>query len=272
MRTIAHLSDLHFGRVDTTLVQPLLSAVWAQKPHLVVVSGDLTQRARPREFAQARDFLESLPRPRIVVPGNHDVPLYNLAARFVRPLARFRQYISEELVPTYVDEEIAIVGASSARSFTVERGRINEQQIQLVLERLGTAPPSAVKVLVTHHPFDLPEGHDERALLGRAAMAVKRLSTVRVDIFLAGHVHRSHSAHLTSRYRLQGWRPLVVHAATALSTRRRGETNSFNVLHIEGGRLTVERYAWEGERTAFLSAERKQFCCDSEGWKSLSDV
>src|SRR5687768_4988171 len=104
MRTIVHISDLHFGRVDPTLLDPLRRAVEAVSPHVVVVSGDLTQRAKPEQFREARRFLDTLPRPHIVVPGNHDVPLYNVFQRFFQPLDKYRRYISAELEPHYIDE------------------------------------------------------------------------------------------------------------------------------------------------------------------------
>ncbi len=109
MRIIAHLSDFHFGRVDPLLVQPLIDVVHQVKPDLVAVSGDLTQRARSHEFKQAREFLDALPRPQIVVPGNHDVPLYNVFARFFEPLKKYRKYITEDLFPFYHDDEMAVL-------------------------------------------------------------------------------------------------------------------------------------------------------------------
>ena len=116
MRTVVHLSDLHFGRVDPRLVAPLVQAIKTVAPHLVAVSGDLTQRARRREFVQARAFLQQLTCPQIIVPGNHDVPLYNMAARFLRPLAGYGRYITRDLEPVFVDEEMIVVGLNSARS------------------------------------------------------------------------------------------------------------------------------------------------------------
>src|SRR5215203_3586099 len=107
MRTIVHLSDLHFGRVNPAILQPLLESVCAAKPHLVAISGDLTQRARTEEFKAAREYLDAIPFPRIVVPGNHDVPLYNVLSRFLRRLDLYRRFISDDLAPFYGDEEIA---------------------------------------------------------------------------------------------------------------------------------------------------------------------
>src|ERR1700736_241441 len=107
MRTIVHLSDIHFGRTDHATIAPLIEAVTGMRPDLVAVSGDLTQRARTVEFRDARAFLDTLPKPLIVVPGNHDVPLHNLYARFVQKLEKYQRFISRDLEPSYVDEEIA---------------------------------------------------------------------------------------------------------------------------------------------------------------------
>src|ERR1700724_3824289 len=106
MRSLVHLSDLHFGRVDATVVGPLIEAVNRLKPDLIAVSGDLTQRARSGQFRAARTFLDSLPQPQIVVPGNHDVPMHNVFARFMQPLNKYRRFITADLRPSYADEEI----------------------------------------------------------------------------------------------------------------------------------------------------------------------
>ena len=116
MRTLVHLSDLHFGRVDPRIVPPLVQAIQTIAPDLIAVSGDFTQRARRSQFVQARDFLQQLPFPQIVVPGNHDVPLYNIAARLLSPLAGYRRYIARDLTPVFVDEEMMVVGLNSARA------------------------------------------------------------------------------------------------------------------------------------------------------------
>src|SRR5688500_6179935 len=88
MRTLVHLSDLHFGRIDPSVIDPLRRAVLGVQPDLIAISGDFTQRAKPVEFRAARAFLDSLQPPKLLVPGNHDVPLWNAAARFLTPLAR----------------------------------------------------------------------------------------------------------------------------------------------------------------------------------------
>src|SRR5471032_2296443 len=172
MRTIVHLSDLHFGRVDEALLAPLRQLVNALAPDVLVVSGDLTQRARREEFQAARAFLDTLPGPQIVVPGNHDIPLYNVARRFLTPLLHYQRYVTLDLAPRYVDEEIAVLGINTARSLTFKDGRINGAQIAQIRQRLGQADPHLTRIIVTHHPFDLPEASDADKLVNRAPEAM----------------------------------------------------------------------------------------------------
>ena len=133
----------------------MIEAIDKINPDLVAVSGDLTQRARSHQFKEARAFLDRLPKPQIVVPGNHDVPLHNVFARFVQPLRKYRRYITDDLRPFYHDEEIAVLGVNTARSLTIKGGRINEEQVAWMRERLFACDPGTVKAVVTHHPFDL---------------------------------------------------------------------------------------------------------------------
>jgi 3',5'-cyclic AMP phosphodiesterase CpdA len=269
MRIIAHLSDIHFGRVDPVLVQPLIDSVHEAKPDLVAVSGDLTQRARSHEFKQAREFLDALPKPQIVVPGNHDVPLYNVFARFLEPLKKYRKYITDELFPFHHDDEIAVLGVNTARSLTVKGGRINEVQVEQMRERLCPLDDKLVKAIVTHHPFDLPEGHDERNLVGRSRMAMEALARCGADLLLAGHLHVSHTTHSAERYKIEGHSALVVQAGTAASSRGRGEANSFNIIRIAVPNITVERFEWQLSRAQFLLAAKEEFVHTEAGWKRV---
>lgn len=266
MRSIVHLSDLHFGCVNQRAVAPLINAVARVNPDLVAVSGDLTQRARPHQFKEARAFLDRLPVPQIVVPGNHDVPLYNVAARFLHPLRNYRRYIIDDLQPFYADEEMAVLGVNTARSLTIKEGRINDEQIAWMSERLCGSDPRAVKVVVTHHPFDLPDGHDRRDLVGRARPAMEALARCGADLFLAGHLHVSHTSPSAARYQIAGHSALVVQAGTAASARGRGEDNSFNVLRIERPEIVVERFEWQPESGEFGLVTREQFLHTPDGW------
>lgn len=265
MRVIVHLSDIHFGRLDPALVDPIQHAILRIAPDLLAVSGDLTQRARKREFLAARAFLDALPFPRLVVPGNHDVPLHNVFARFVTPLSRYRRFITGDLSPVYRDEDMVVVGVNTARSLTVGEGRINRRQVDGIVRRLAGEPPERIRIVVTHHPFDLPEGVNEARLLGRAAMAMTRLAAAGADLFLAGHLHLSHIGHTAERYRIAGHSALVVQAGT-VSTRSRGEQPSFNVLRIERPNISVERLVWDPARRVFAESAASVFHHTSDGW------
>src|SRR5258708_15640865 len=155
-RTIVHLSDIHFGTVDPTILAPLIAAVRAIAPHVVVVSGDLTQRARPAEFVEARAFLDRLPQPQIVVPGNHDVPLYNLYGRFVERLESYQRYITPDLEPEYVDDEVAVLGTNTARSLTWKGGRVNARQTARTNDWPHGLASGVTRTLVPHNPSSLP--------------------------------------------------------------------------------------------------------------------
>jgi 3',5'-cyclic AMP phosphodiesterase CpdA len=266
MRTIVHLSDIHFGRVDSRLVAPLVSTIHTVAPSLVAISGDLTQRARRSEFQEARAFLDQLHFPMLVVPGNHDVPLYNIASRFLNPYGRYRRYLERDLAPVYQDIEMVAVGLNSARALPLRGGgRLNEAQVTLAAARLMSAPPDAIKVVVTHHPFDLPEGHGDEHLIGRSNMAMQQLAAAGADVFLAGHLHVSHVGHTAERYQIAGHSALVVQAGT-LSTRGRGELNTINVLRLARAHITIERYRWDESRQAFQSSWTGTFQRTSDGW------
>jgi len=266
LRTLVHLSDLHFGRVDAALIDPLIETIAKVGADLVAVSGDLTQRARTRQFQEARAFLDALPQPQIVVPGNHDVPLHNVFTRFLQPLEKYRRYISEDIQPFFQDEEIAVIGVNTARSLTIKGGRINEIQIARLRERFCSFGAHVVKVVVTHHPFDLPEGHHERNLVGRARLAMAGLAECGADLFLAGHLHVSHTGHTAKRYKIRGHSALVVQAGTASSTRGRGEANSFNVLRIDRPEIIVERLSWQPEGAVFALSSQEHFRHADDGW------
>jgi 3',5'-cyclic AMP phosphodiesterase CpdA len=262
-----HLSDLHFGALDEALLPPLLAALNRLKPDLIAISGDLTQRARRAQFARARAFLGRLPAPAIVVPGNHDVPLFDVAVRFLDPLARYRRYITADLAPVFADDEIMAVGLNSARSmlFKHGQGRLNEAQVRDATARLDLAPPGVVKIVVTHHPFDLPDGHHEHHLIGRAEMAMGRLAAANADVFLSGHLHVSHVRRTAERYKIAGHSALVVQAGT-ISRRGRGELNSFNLLRIHRGAIALQRFSWKSDTQQFSPVWAGAFERTADGW------
>lgn len=266
MRAIVHLSDLHFGRVNPAILPPLLRFIREAKPHLVAISGDLTQRARTPEFQAARAFLNAIPFAQIVVPGNHDVPLFNVFARFVRRLDLYRRFITDDLAPFFSDEEIAVAGVNTARALTFKDGRINAAQIAELQARFHDAGSGPTKIVVTHHPFDLPAGAEGGRVVGHAQEAMEALARCRVDLLLAGHFHRAHTGSSTARFQIRGYSALVVAAGTTTSTRGRGQPNSFNVIRTDRSRIGVERWEWQPDRAHFERMSDEHFERTPEGW------
>jgi 3',5'-cyclic AMP phosphodiesterase CpdA len=269
VRTLVHLSDLHFGSADARLLPPLSALVKRLQPDLVAISGDLTQRAKPGQFAQARAWLDTLPAPKVVVPGNHDIPLYRVWERIAAPLANYRKYIDVDVEPGFIDEEIAVIGINSARSLTFKGGRINKQQLERLRARVAPLPKSLVKIVVTHHPFTQPKDADDDDIIGRAQMAMAVFHELGIDLMLSGHMHTSLAANTSERYPIDGYAALVVQAGTATSTRGRGEANSFNVLRIDGGQVEIERHGWGEEHQDYRAVERQRFVRGGLGWQAV---
>ncbi|MEY2562712.1 MAG: hypothetical protein QOH88_905 [Verrucomicrobiota bacterium] len=265
MRTVVHLSDLHFGRTDPAILAPLVNFIGVIKPDLVAVSGDLTQRARTVEYIAAREFLASIRFPQIVVPGNHDVPLHNLFSRFARSLHGYSRYITPDLQPVYADSEVVAVGVNTARAWTWKDGRINRFQLQKLRATMQEAPKPATRIVVTHHPFDLPAGAGGR-VVGRSRLAMTTLAECGVDLLLAGHFHIADTTQTAKRYEMPGYSAIIVSSGTTTSTRGRGQPNSFNVIRIEPTSITIERRVWRRASAAFEILSVEDFHRSDAGW------
>lgn len=267
MRTIAHLSDLHFGTEQPPIVEGLVADLVARRPSLVVISGDLTQRARRAQFIAARAFLDRLPRPQLVIPGNHDVPLYDVARRFLAPFARYCSCIQPELNPTYGDDELVVVGLNTARSFTWKSGRISVWQIAAMQRELADAG-RRLKVIVTHHPFVPPPDDVGIKLVGRAALAVPLLDAHEVDLLLSGHLHRGYAADVRTRYPAARRSVLAAQAGTATSARTRREANAYNWITLSPEHIAIEVRAWSG--AAFDPIHASAYVRQPTGWVPAS--
>ena len=265
MRTIVHVSDLHFGRVNPAILAPIVQFINGARPDLVAISGDLTQRARTREYLAARAFLQSIPFPQIVVPGNHDVPLHNPFSRFVRSLDRYRRYISDDLQPFFSDDEIAVAGVNTARALTWKDGRINRRQLRRMRAAFAEVPPDRTKILVTHHPFDLPAdavGH----VVGRSRLAIETIAECRVDMLLAGHFHIADVGYTAKRYNIPGYSALIVSSGTSTSTRGRGQPNSLNMIWIDRPTISIQRQIWNPAEGRFEGMLLERFHRTANGW------
>jgi 3',5'-cyclic AMP phosphodiesterase CpdA len=261
MRRIAHLSDLHFGRTDPAAVESLAKDISANPPDLVVISGDLTMRARRSEFIEAKAFLDRLPAPFFAVPGNHDITAYRPIERFVDPYRRWQTYISKVFEPKWQDEEIALIGLNTARSMTLNwnwaHGSVSHQQMARVRSDLEVLPSNLFRILVAHHPFMAPEGADDTRLVARSSLALEMFSRAGANLLLSGHLHlgyrRSYERHVEAERAgeagpvAESIGPMIVlHASTATSTRLRGHRNAYNLVSIDRGVLTITVREWDG--------------------------
>ncbi len=270
MRRVVQISDLHFGNNDPALLEPLRRAIVDIDPHLLVISGDFVEHATAEEFRAAHEFVEQLPQPQIAVPGNHDLAFYNVATRALTGLRNYKHYISDDSRPRFEDEEIAVMGANTSRVWQLRGGSLSSLQLQELFIEFAAVSPEKTRILVTHHPFDLPEGQQRRLIVGHARRSIARLAPT-VDIMLAGHIHLSSTGSTATRYKTAGHAITFVQAGTAVSNRNKGEMNSFNSLKtfngLEGGKaVVVERYTWKKEVDEFRCACSTEFRLESEGW------
>ena len=254
MRTIAHISDIHFGTVDDAVADALVREINDLRPSLVVASGDFTQRARAWQYRAAAEFLGKLPRPQLVVPGNHDIPLSNVLARFFWPLRNYTKYISRDLRPVFRDDEMLVVGLNTARSFTWnfsgfwKDGRISEEQLLDIRLRACEQPQPLHKIVVTHHPFIPPPKERPHGIVHGAKHALAEMEACGVDIALAGHLHMGYSGDVRTHHEAVRRSIISIQAGTATSNRRRGEPNAYNLIKLDEKRLSVQVRAWNGRQ------------------------
>jgi 3',5'-cyclic AMP phosphodiesterase CpdA len=273
MRTIAHISDIHFGKIDLHVADALAIELAERKPNLLVASGDFTQRARRGQYTDAANYLKRLPQPRILVPGNHDIPLYDVFHRFFGSLDNYRRYISDDLHPIYRDEEMLVIGLNTARPFTFslngfwKDGDISEQQLWDIELLARDWPKELMKVVVTHHPFIPPPGDRGHGIVHNATRALDVLEKSGVDLLLAGHLHTGYSGDVRTHHEAVKRSILSIQAGTTTSTRRRGQANAYNWISIEHDRVSIEVRQWNGAKFETFTLEN--FARVNEAWKKL---
>ena len=270
MARLIHLSDLHFGAHDHRLVDAVEERVHAERPDLVVVSGDFTQRARTEQFKEACRFLGRLQdrgHEVLGVPGNHDVPLYDVLRRFLSPLTRYKRFIDDVLCPYHELPGAIVLGINTARSLTFSDGRISHEQMQFIRDTFAKADPRSVRILVTHHPlFALPvgEGPELGRAVGRNDLALDAIDHAGVDLLLAGHNHRA-TVHSARDLVTRAGGSLVIQAGTATSVRLRDEEQSFNRIDLDGDTVTVTVHAWDGR--GFRPSDAQRFIRERGHWQ-----
>jgi 3',5'-cyclic AMP phosphodiesterase CpdA len=267
MAALLQISDTHFGTELPDVVDALRRLNAQIAPELLVISGDITQRATHAQFALARAFLDSLgPQARLVLPGNHDVPLINLALRAVDPFRRYRAAFGDDLEPVHDSDSLLVIGVNTVRPRWHKDGAVSAMQIERVATRLAAARDGQLRVVVTHQPIEVIRPQDEPNRLVRGEAAARAWVAAGADLVLGGHIHLPYFVSLRDRFPgivRQAW---LAQAGTATSGRTRGGIpNSVNVvrtgptLDAEAGRrsMTIERWDFDAIRQSFrLGQER----------------
>lgn len=268
MLTLLQISDLHFGPPFVPEVgEAMLRAASELTPDIVVAGGDFTQRAKRKQYAAARAFLDLLPRvPMVVVPGNHDIPLFRIFERLFRPYALYREYISAELESVLVRDDAVIVALNTTSPLrAITHGRINRRQLDYCAEAFGGAPAAAVRIVVAHHHFaPAPDYDDEHDVMWRAREALDRFNELGVELILGGHLHRSYIGNSLDLYpgKTRGSGIIIVQCGTATSRRGRArerEKNSFNLIKIGPEVTCITHYMYFHEIGGFAPVGRHTF-------------
>lgn len=262
MRQILHISDIHFGPHH---LQPAAAGVLElaerRRPDLVVISGDLTQRAKPRQFRAARRFVDRLTTPTITVPGNHDVPMYRFWERLLDPFGAYRRNFASDLEPVVEDDEMLVVGLNTAFNWKIKEGRVSRSRLRRLEEVLAEAPAGKAKIVVAHHELVPPPRYDARRVLSNAYEVVEVLARHGVELVLSGHVHQA-SVASSEAYYPSGRRPvMLVFSGTTTSGRGRGVEkgrNTCNWIHLDRDEIAISHLGWDGAVGRFV--ERSRHC------------
>ena len=251
MTRLLHISDMHFGTEQPHVVDALLALSDEKKPDVLVVSGDVTQRATHAQFSSAKAFCDRLGIAHMLsLPGNHDIPLYNLFSRLVRPYAAYQQAFGKELEPELNTASLCLITVNTTRWWRHKNGEVSKDQIRRVCSQLSRATPKQLRVVVVHQPVHVPRQQDEHDRLRGWQPAVQAWAAAGADIVLGGHIHLPYVCELSSIVSGLSRRLWCVQAGTAVSSRIRQEApNSVNLLefssHADGLRCSVERWDYQ---------------------------
>ena len=227
MGVLLHISDTHFGTEQAPVVEALVALAAQQRPDVVVLSGDITQRARPAQFRAAKACIERLGAPVLAIPGNHDIALFDLWARLTRPYARFSAVFGADLEPVHASPDWLVVGVNTTRARRHKHGEVSAAQIERVARLLASASPRQLRVVVVHQPVAVPLDGERHNLLRGHAQATRAWAAAGADLVLGGHIHLPFTLSLDGLAR----RLWAVQAGTAVSARTRsGVPNSVNIL------------------------------------------
>ena len=227
MSVLLQISDTHFGTEQPHVVEALVALATRQRPDVVVLSGDNTQRARLAEFRAAKAFVDRLGAPVLAIPGNHDIALFDLWARLTRPYARYATAFGPELEPVHSAQDLLVVCVNTTRAWRHKNGEVSTAQIDRVAKLLAAASPRQLRVVVVHQPAAVTQARDRPNLLRGHGAAMRAWSAAGADLVMGGHIHLPYTLALHGLAR----RLWVVQAGTAVSSRTRPETpNSVNVL------------------------------------------
>lgn len=261
MTRLVQISDLHFGREDPELLGPLAEAIDLADPDLLVMAGDFVQRARDSQFREAAAFMQRLGRPWLGVPGNHDIPLFNIFLRLFAPYRPYRKWIAEDPAPTVELGSVTVIGLDTTDPLAHQRGRVDRADIR----RIGTAIAESgdrLPVIAAHHPFHHSPDIEKKLMVGASA-ALEHWADCGPHIILSGHLHRwlvePFARRIGPRMTLQ------VHCGTGLSLRLRGQPNDFAILDCDTGGVTVTRMVATERR--FRAAGEVHYDVTADGWE-----
>ncbi|MCB1032387.1 MAG: metallophosphoesterase [Acidobacteria bacterium] len=276
MTSLLHLSDVHFGPPHRPEVaEGVLALIEERRPQVVVLSGDLTQRAKPEQFRQARRFVERIPVPTLTVPGNHDVPLYRFWERIFAPFAAYRQNFSPDLEPVLELDGVAIVGVNTAHGWTLKDGRISLRRLERLADQIAGLPAETYKIVVAHHQLIPPPGFGSQRVLVNAHETLEVLARSGVDLVLSGHLHQAYTATSEEYFRL-GLRPVrILHSGTSTSSRGRGperRLNTCNWIRFDEATVSVSHLQWHPEIGRFEERSRHFFGRPEDASLDPSDV